>query len=349
MNNLTLFYNLIIKSASMFFVVLILAYYFKGKSLSFSNKLKIFLIFLITIITCFLYLYKINFLLTILIVIIPYIILYNNLLFVVVLLLGYIFINLIFLGFNYIYLFYLLMIFLSYFILKIPKNGITKHIVVFFLGLLFLNVELLWFGYKSDEILIVNILSIFKWLTLLLVIYYFKKYHVLFISFKKTSTIDYFTGINNYLSLQENAKRLLQKKYNLVSLLLINVDYLKNINRIYGNDAGNEMINTIIDKIKELIKDYGQLYRIDSDTFCVLLTNNSPDLLFSFSERIRSEIEINEVIFDNNKIKTTVSIGGFYGVLKSKNINEYIELAQESLNYSKFKGKNNVTFYHDLV
>ena len=166
---------------------------------------------------------------------------------------------------------------------------------------------------------------------------------------KKGDMLDKITNIDNYNSLLADAGRWLKKPTGLLSIILINIDRLKDINLLYGRGCGDDAIRAIAESIKTSIKSYGKLYRLSGDNFCIVAINERFKLMEIVSEKIRLHISDKNIIIDNNKIRLSVSIGGYHGPKSSKSISDYIEMAQDSLRNSKFLGRNTVLLINGLL
>ncbi len=244
---------------------------------------------------------------------------------------------------------YFVMIIISYLMLKWIKNYYFRLFIAYFLSFIFLNIEIYISHLRLGDYLIYNLSCFIVWSILIyLIIYYVKKYKNLLES-QQIAFTDKRTNTLNYYCLVNHSYRLLKDKKMNISVILINIDRLKDINALYGDFCGDKAIKIVSESIKEIIDDYGTVYRLDGDTFCVIAIDEKLKLLQTLVERIRLDIELKDIIVENNKINLSVSIGGYYGKIDSRNIDDYIELANSSLFKSKYQGRNRVIINNQMV
>jgi diguanylate cyclase (GGDEF)-like protein len=223
--------------------------------------------------------------------------------------------------------------------IKIWFKDIKKLlIIIFILSLFFLNLEI-WLSHSN--FIIINLFATIVFVMLLLIVYKIQSTIKSQNIYNKQYYYDLVTNVRNYYCLLEYSASILSRKNSNIAFILINIDHLKDINNLYGVYFGNKVIKLVAEIIKKNISDFGDDYRIDGDTFCVV-SNEKYKIIKTICDRIRHEIDIKEVITDNNKINISVSIGAYCGLIYSKNIDDYIELAQDALFKSKSLGRNKV-------
>lgn len=244
---------------------------------------------------------------------------------------------------------YLVMILITNLSLIWIKNYRKKIACVYFLSFIFLNVELYLSHSTQDYYILYNISCFTIWSLIVYIILFFNKRNRNILLHQVHLFNDKKTNINNYCCLLNQSFQFLKNKETNISLILINVDRLKNINKLYGNHCGDQVIKIVANSIKKNVEEFGNVYRLDGDTFCVVSINEKFKMMQTISERIRLEVAIKDLIIDNNKINLSVSIGGYYGKIESKNIDDYIEVAHESLLNSKYNGRNRVFLNNQMV
>ena len=123
--------------------------------------------------------------------------------------------------------------------------------------------------------------------------------------FNKAST-DALTGIGNRQLLKMKGRDYFHLEF--LSLIVFDIDKFKDINDNFGHSAGDYVLKMIATNILEVIRDNDLFIRYGGDEFCLL----SPEPLsqaYKIAERIRYQIENMNLIFDNQPIKTELSIG----------------------------------------
>ncbi len=123
-----------------------------------------------------------------------------------------------------------------------------------------------------------------------------------------------------------------------VSLTIIDIDYLKNINDTYGHSAGDIVLKESSALIKNNIRASDYLIRWGGDEFLVIAPHTSKINAERMSEKIRIAIESHMFI---HNIKLTVSIG-VTQALERETPEDTIKRADEALYKSKLLGRNKI-------
>ena len=158
---------------------------------------------------------------------------------------------------------------------------------------------------------------------------------------KNLSEIDGLTGLYNHKHIYE----LLEKKADIYkikehsfSILLLDIDYFKNINDTYGHVIGDSILKEIAVVIKESISELDFAGRYGGEEFLVMINETSSCRGIHIAESIRRAIEFKEF---TNGIHLTVSIG--IQSYNGETITFFIEKADKKLYKSKKSGRNRVT------
>jgi diguanylate cyclase (GGDEF)-like protein len=166
----------------------------------------------------------------------------------------------------------------------------------------------------------------------------------------QSSITDAKTGMYNhsYFSrrLTEEVSRL--KRYgSQISLLILDIDFFKKFNDTYGHLAGDHVLNEISQVIQGCIREEDIAARFGGEEFVVLLIECSVDAAWTVAERIRNSIAAEKVIYDEQTLSVTVSIGGAYmNGMNRLHPSDFLDKADEALYQSKKNGRNKTTFYN---
>ena len=90
---------------------------------------------------------------------------------------------------------------------------------------------------------------------------------------------------------------------------------------------------------KENIESPSIFGRIGGEEFLAIIYNSSMNYLHDLCEKIRQVVEKETTLFDNQKIKVTISGGGAF-TSESLNISDLVNKADERLYLSKKNGRN---------
>lgn len=129
-----------------------------------------------------------------------------------------------------------------------------------------------------------------------------------------------------------------------LTLFIIDIDYFKLINDKYGHSAGDEVIISIANSIKESCKrNTDMVARIGGEEFAVLFSTDKPESVSNFAELIRQAIEQNALNIQSNTIRATASIGVAITVPENeKNARQFFDIADKCLYQAKESGRNRV-------
>lgn len=168
------------------------------------------------------------------------------------------------------------------------------------------------------------------------------------------ANIDGLTGVYNHRFFHESLKEKIvscKKRQNPISLILLDIDYFKHYNDLYGHQKGDAVLRKIglILKNNVRIKDIPARY--GGEEFTVILPNASEKEAIFIAEEIRLAVERHKFEGEENqpKGKITVSIGISTFPDKAKNDVELIKSADDALYRAKFFNKNRVETYYSIL
>jgi len=177
------------------------------------------------------------------------------------------------------------------------------------------------------------------------IIEYLRKSQVLFERYKKESTIDGLTGLNNYRKFDEIYNHLIKTvndKQEKLSLLYIDIDYFKKINDTYGHTQGDEVLKQIGEILQNYTRSFDIVSRNGGEEFTVLLLDCPLDKAVEKAELIRKVIENTSFRLSGKKARITVSIGVACYSETTSDIDHIIEDADKALYQAKETGRNKV-------
>ncbi|GAB6066636.1 GGDEF domain-containing protein [Aquifex pyrophilus] len=130
---------------------------------------------------------------------------------------------------------------------------------------------------------------------------------------RKQSYIDKLTGAFNRRFLEDIVDKLVaqaQRRNSNIGVLMVDVDFFKEVNDTFGHDAGDEVLRQVAKAIKESIRKSDYLIRYGGEEFLVLLTDVKDGYAEQVAEKIRKRIEETPIKLPNGTvIRKTVSIG----------------------------------------
>ena len=128
-----------------------------------------------------------------------------------------------------------------------------------------------------------------------------------------------------------------------LSLLMFDLDHFKQVNDVYGHQAGDEVLKTFTHILKNIFRVTDLVARYGGEEFVVLLGDTYLTEAISIAERVRAEIEKTNFIIpgQNEPINKTASIGVTEYILSEAEAT-FISRADEALYTAKDSGRNKV-------
>ncbi len=167
---------------------------------------------------------------------------------------------------------------------------------------------------------------------------------------EKASITDYLTGAyNRRYFIQEISIELdhAKRSGHPLSLLLLDLDYFKKVNDIFGHLCGDKVLQLVVDRLKSELRSIDSLARYGGEEFVVILPGTSTYWMGAVAEKLRMALAEKPFILDlgeNNTVEVnlTVSIGGATFPDNAQEAQALIELADQNLFLAKSQGRNRV-------
>ncbi len=158
---------------------------------------------------------------------------------------------------------------------------------------------------------------------------------------------DPLTGIFNrrYISKKLNDNQLQGSSY---AVILMDLDYFKNINDSFGHDVGDEVLKSVAKILNTQISDNDIVGRFGGEEFILVLFEKNLDQALEIAEHCRLEIQSKPIYIDRNY---KLDISASFGVaLSTPDLSKdlVIRLADQALYLAKANGRNQVRHYLEL-
>jgi diguanylate cyclase (GGDEF)-like protein len=167
---------------------------------------------------------------------------------------------------------------------------------------------------------------------------------------KLVSDTDELTGLYNMRAFSAILQRTFRQALRYpqpLSLVMIDSDNLKAINDSYGHDAGNKLLVSVVNRIRDAVRGSDVIARYGGDEFVVLLPQTGPSGAMEVAERIRQAVEECRIDIGGHVVRTSVSIGLVSYPAGGGDLATMVDKADRALYKAKHAGKNRVVAYSD--
>ncbi len=175
-------------------------------------------------------------------------------------------------------------------------------------------------------------------------------------SLVKSAICDELTGLYNrkYLHHRLDAEISRSKRYGTpVSCLLLDIDYFKIVNDMYGYDWGDILLKKIAQMLSALVRKEDVLTRYGDEEFIVILPETTEQQAMLFAERFRADVEKMEFIPANEEERHPITISGGISSFPcaeeiEEDSNTLIRYAEHALYNAKQSGKNKIVEFSKM-
>ncbi len=125
-----------------------------------------------------------------------------------------------------------------------------------------------------------------------------------------------------------------------LTIVLLDIDFFKNVNDTYGHEAGDLVLVKISELINGHIRNTDVAARYGGEEFILLLCDTGNMYAAKYAERLRKKIENMTVTKDNKNIKITASFGISEFKSEDNLVHQVIARSDEALYRAKSQGRN---------
>ncbi|HEY3018050.1 MAG TPA: diguanylate cyclase [Gaiellaceae bacterium] len=158
---------------------------------------------------------------------------------------------------------------------------------------------------------------------------------------------DPLTGLYNHRAFHERLRQALaeaSRSHDAVSILMLDIDDFKRVNDVYGHGAGDEILRSLAETLKDAVRSSDVVYRLGGEEFAIVITSRSPENAERLARRLVERVEAVE--FDPAG-RITISVGLARGPEHAMNPRELVACAEAAMMSAKARGKNQIVLYED--
>jgi diguanylate cyclase (GGDEF)-like protein len=154
---------------------------------------------------------------------------------------------------------------------------------------------------------------------------------------------DSLTGLYNvrmFNELWQREHNTCERSRGVYALLMIDMDKLKEINDVFGHEAGNSAITLVAQCLQRSIRNTDHAARFGGDDFAVLLPGASPEVAEAVIKRLRHNVYKTTLDLRSRMIRCSVSIGMVSYPKDSKDMRDLRSLADDRMYRDKELRRN---------
>ncbi len=163
---------------------------------------------------------------------------------------------------------------------------------------------------------------------------------------KQLAITDSLTGLFNrryFFSLAEAEFKRAVETGGALSVVLMDIDYFKNVNDRFGHLAGDQVLERMAGRSREALRKDDILARYGGEEFAVLLPRTGSEAAGQVAERLRANVAREELIPDVGSVEITASLGvASLDATPGLTFDQLLDRADQALYQAKHENRNRV-------
>ena len=166
----------------------------------------------------------------------------------------------------------------------------------------------------------------------------------MFRQIEELAITDHLTGVYNrrhFITLIERQLGMAQRHDLPVSILMLDIDFFKNVNDMYSHIAGDYVLRTMTQTIVQQMRAHDVIARYGGEEFVILSAEKDEMGLLAFANRLRKTIEEKAIVFEDSVIRITASFGAVM-IMPGRSFADGMTAVDKALYEAKNSGRNKV-------
>jgi len=166
------------------------------------------------------------------------------------------------------------------------------------------------------------------------------------------ASIDALTGIYNRRQFEKLACAELartQRYMRPLSIMVIDIDFFKNVNDTYGHEMGDWVLKMIATTLSAAKRDPDIVGRIGGEEFALMLPETTLEAARTVADRIRQMVHKNSLAIGSERLTLSISVGVAEATAATSGIEAVMRDADQALYEAKRNGRNQVRVARRVV
>ncbi len=162
---------------------------------------------------------------------------------------------------------------------------------------------------------------------------------------------DFLTGLMNRQGLLDHLEKTLrdEDRINKIAVMFLDIDRFKGVNDSLGHDAGDYLLRTIAERLRDELPTGCQVGRLGGDEFVVVMSNAAHlDDVLDLAKKIARELD-EPIEINGRPLRISTSIGVAIGPDGDDSARDMISFANAALHRAKHAGRNRVEIFTPLI
>jgi diguanylate cyclase (GGDEF)-like protein/PAS domain S-box-containing protein len=170
---------------------------------------------------------------------------------------------------------------------------------------------------------------------------------------KQLALRDALTNLYNHRYFEEaiEAEFMRAKRHSLpLSVIMLDVDYFKSINDVYGHQFGDLILKQFADQLTQMVRKYDTVIRYGGEEFIIITPGAGKDIALVLAQRLMDLIKLYNFGNKKHKVKLKISVAvACFPDDKIHKASDFIKVSDYILDKVKETGGDKVYSYGDIV